>query len=85
MSCTAHSPQLRNEGDWARPGHTLVVFDCLYPARDFPATGHWRLQPPESSSLSPAFHLHLWHYISDVSIYVPETRMAHHGTEEVLY
>ena len=40
MSCTAHPPQLRNEGDWARPCHTLVVFDYLYPGRDFPAAGH---------------------------------------------
>ena len=85
MSCAAHPPQLRNEGDWARPGHTSVAFDYLYPARDFPAAGHWRLQPPESSSVPPALHLHLWHYISGVSIYVPERRMAHHGTGEVLY
>ena len=85
MSCAAHPPQLRNEGDWVRPGYTLVAFDYLYPARDFPAAGHWRLQPPESSSVPPALQWHLWHYISGVSIYVPERRMAHHGTGEVLY
>ena len=85
MSCTAHSPQLRNEGDWTRPGHTLLAFDYLYPTRDLPAAGHWHLQPPESSSLPPALHLHLWHHISGVSIYVQERHMAHHGTGDVLY
>ena len=84
MSCAAHPPQLRNEGDWARPGYTLVAFDYLYPARDFPAAGHWHLRPLESSSVPPALHLHLWHHISGVSIYVPERRMAHHGTGDVL-
>ena len=85
MSCAAHPPQLRNEGNWARLGYTLVAFDYLYPARDFLAAGHWHLQPPESSSVPPALHLHLWHRISGVSIYVRERRMAHHGTGDVLY
>ena len=53
-------PQLRNEGDWARPGHTLMAFDYLYPGRDFPAAGHWHLQPPEFSSVPPALHLHIF-------------------------
>ena len=85
ISCAAQPPQLRNEGDWTRPSHTLVAFDHLYPARDFPVAGHWHLQPPESSSVPPALHLHLWHHISGVSIYVLERRMAHHGTGDVLY
>ena len=85
MSCAAHPPQLRNEGDWARPGYTLTAFDYLYPSRDFPAAGHWHLQPPESSSVPLALHLHLWHHISGVSIYALERRMAHHGTGDVLY
>ena len=46
ISCAAHPPQLRNEGNWARLGYTLVAFDYLYPARDFLAAGHWHLQPP---------------------------------------
>ena len=85
MSCAAHPPQLRNAGDWARLGYTLTAFDYLYPARDFPAAGHWHLKPLESSSVPPALHLHLWHHISGVSIYVPERRMAHRGTGDVLY
>ena len=85
MSSTAHPLQLRNEGDWARPGHTRRAFDYLYPDQDFPAAGHWHLQPPESSPVPPALHLHLWHHISGVSIYVPDRHMAHAGTGEVLY
>ena len=85
MSNTAHPPQLRNEVDWARPGHTRVAFDYLYPGRNFPTAGHWHLQPPESSPLPPALHLHLWHHISGVSIYVPNGRMAHPGSGDVLY
>ena len=68
MSSTAHPPQLRNEGDWARPGHTRQAFDCLYPGWDFPAAGHWHLRPPEPSPVPPALHLHLWHHIYGVSI-----------------
>ena len=49
MSSNAHPPQLRNEGDGARPGHARQAFDYLYLDRDFPAAGHWHLQPPESS------------------------------------
>ena len=85
MSSTPHPPQLRNEGDWARPGHARQAFDYLYPDRDFPAAGHWHVQPPESSPVPPALHLHLWHHISGVSIYVPDRRMAHVGTGEVRY
>ena len=85
MSSTTHPPRLRNEGDWAQPGHTRQAFDYLCPGRDFPAAGHWHRQPPESSPMPPALHLHVWHHISGVSIYVPEGRMAHTGTGEVLY
>ena len=35
--------------------------------------------------MPPALHLHLWHHVSGVSIYLPERRMAHHGTGDVLY
>ena len=35
--------------------------------------------------MPPALHLHLWHHISGVSIYVPKKRMAHPGTGDVLY
>ena len=88
--CVAHvlyrpTPQLRNEGDWAWLGHTRVAFDYLSPARDFPAVGHWHLHSPESSSLPPALHLPLCQHISGLDIYVPQRRMAHHGTGDVLY
>ena len=83
MSSTTHPPQLRNEGDWVRPGHTLVAFDHLYPTRCFPAAGQWHLRPPESSLVPPA--LHLWHYISGVSVYVPEKCIAQQGSGDVLY
>ena len=85
MSSTVYPPQLRNEGDWAQPSHARQAFHYLYPDRDFPAAGHWHLQPPESSPVPPALHLHLWHHISGVSIYVPDRRMAHAGSGEVLY
>ena len=85
MSCITRPPELRNEGDWARPGHAPHAFDYLYPGRDFPVAGHWHLQPPESSPVPPAWHLHLWHHISDVPIHVLDRRMAHTGSGEVLY
>ena len=62
-----------------------MAFDYLYLDWDFPAAGHWHLQPPESSSVPPALHLHLWHHISDMSIYVLDRHMAHPGTGDVLY
>ena len=85
MSSTTHPPQLCNEGDGARPGHTRQAFDYLSPDHDFPATAHWHLQPPESSPVPPALHLQLLHNISGVSIYVLDRSMAHAGTGKVLY
>ena len=84
MSSTAHPPQLRNKGDWAGLGHARQAFDYLYPGREFPAAGHWHLRPLESFPVPPALHLHLCHHISGVSMYVPDGRMAHTGTGEVI-
>ena len=53
-------PQLRNEDDWAWPGHTLVAFDYLHANGDFLAAGHWHLQPPESSSVPPCALRSIW-------------------------
>ena len=85
MSRAAHPPQLRDTGDWVQPGHTSVAYDTLYPARNFPVAGNWMLQPPESSTVPLALHLHLWHYLADMSVYVPQRHIAQHGEGDMLY
>ena len=76
-SCFAHvrhylPPRVKNEVEWFRPGHTLVAVDHLYPIRCFPIVGEWHLRPRESWPMPPALQLHFWHYISGVSVSVPE-------------
>ena len=42
------------------------------------------LQPPESSAVPPALHLHLWHYLADTSVCVLQRRIAQHGEGDML-
>ena len=84
MSSTTHPPQLRNEGNWVRPGHRLVAFDHMYPAQCFPTAGEWHPPPPEYSLVPPALQLHLWYYNCGVSVYVPVQCIAQQGVGNVL-
>ena len=85
MSRAVHPLQLRDTGDWVQPGHMSVVYEALYPTRNFPAVGNWVLQPPEWSVLPPALHLHLWHYLANTFVYVPQRRIAQHRDGEMVY
>ena len=83
--CSTPPPQLRDTGDWVQTSRTSMAYEALYPARNFPAAGSWIVQPPESSVVPPALHLHLWHYLAHTSIYVPQRRIAQPGDGDMLY
>ena len=43
------------------------------------------VQPLKSSVVPPALHLHLWHYLANTSVYVPQWHIAQPGDGEMVY
>ena len=80
----ASAPQLQDTRDGFLPGHTLTAYQALYPSCHFPVVGNWQVLPHDPSAVHCAMHLHLWHYLCNIAVYMPLKRLTESCTAHVL-